>query len=278
MKMRHTIDSINERIHERGLICISYAGSTMRKSNFKCSHGHLWSVRADAVLSGNGCPHCAGRAKLKLEEINKRLSTRSILCIRYSGSVMGKSRFRCVNGHEWETTADSVMRSSGCPHCSKRVRLSVEDINERIAARGLSCLIYRGSSRKLSRFRCGNGHEWDATSDNVCNKGTGCPYCCEYGGFNPSLPGYIYFLRSDDSKFVKVGITNRPTRRFSQLKRATPFGFKLMRMMMVDDARNLERKYHSSFVNAGLSGFDGCTEWLKWDNRILEMLEATRED
>ena len=34
----------------------------------------------------------------------------------------------------------------------------------------------------------------------------------------------------------------------------------------------------SSFVNAGLSGFDGCTEWLKWDNRILEMLEATREN
>lgn len=29
---------------------------------------------------------------------------------------------------------------------------------------------------------------------------------------------------------------------------------------------------------AGLSGFDGCTEWLKWDNRILEMLEATREN
>lgn len=36
----------------------------------------------------------------------------------------GKLRWRCAEGHEWETTADIVKRGCWCPICSDKARLS----------------------------------------------------------------------------------------------------------------------------------------------------------
>lgn len=177
---------------------------------------------------------------------------------------MKQSTFVCSSGHKWSTTADSVMRGSGCPFCANRVKLSVEEINRKLHERGLRCTEYNGSSQRLSKFTCGNGHSWEATSDNVCNKGTGCPFCCEFGGFNPLLPGYVYFLYNDKLNLMKIGITNVPKRRMRQLKRATPFDFEMIGLIQVKNARQVEKEYHSRFKNAGLTGFDGASEWLEY--------------
>jgi len=53
-------------------------------------------------------------------------------------------------------------------------------------------------------------YEWDATPDNIKNRGTGCPKCADYG-FNPGKDGVLYIAEHRLKRGgirVNVGITN----------------------------------------------------------------------
>lgn len=99
---------------------------------------------------------------------------------------------------------------------------------------------------------------------------SGCPNCTTYG-YSPNRKGTLYCLRSECGKFVKVGITNNKKSRFETLKRRTPFNFNVIELFTHEDgskAREWEKLFHQSFESANLTGFDGCTEWLKWNPQI----------
>lgn len=104
--------------------------------------------------------------------------------------------------------------------------------------------------------------------------GRGCADCAETG-FNPEKPANVYCLKSDDGAFLKVGITGNIRVRMADLKCRTPFKFKEVGKIETEGfkARKIEKDVHSRFESAGLSGFSGCTEWLKYNEEILEMFQ-----
>lgn len=105
-------------------------------------------------------------------------------------------------------------------------------------------------------------------SPNTHMKGSGCPSCAK-GGYNPSLTGYVYFLMADG--IIKVGITNKIRKRLSQLKSGTPFDFNLIHKIKTTgaEAMRIEKYYHKKYESAGLTGFDGATEWLKYSPELM---------
>lgn len=104
--------------------------------------------------------------------------------------------------------------------------------------------------------------------------GSGCPACGRYG-FRPDGDAVLYVLTSDCSKLIKIGITGHPEQRMAQLKRATPFAFKTTLTFNVPGhaARIAETYTHAQFKNAGLSGFDGATEWMQADENALSLVK-----
>jgi hypothetical protein len=101
-----------------------------------------------------------------------------------------------------------------------------------------------------------------------------CPSCAQYG-FKSDMDGYVYALRSECGAYMKVGITNKPDVRIPQLSKATPFPFSVDGVFKTSgsNARDTERSAHNEFMSAGLSGFDGCTEWLRYEPAIIKYVE-----
>ena len=101
-------------------------------------------------------------------------------------------------------------------------------------------------------------------------RGYGCPSCAK-PGFDPTLAAVIYCLKSADSAIVKVGISNYFDRRIIELKCQTPFSFSLvgLRKMAGHEAARMEKMIHGEFMSAKMSGFKGCTEWLRYDEKII---------
>lgn len=82
-------------------------------------------------------------------------------------------------------------------------------------------------------------------------------------------------LESECKSYLKVGISNKPSQRLMQLRRATPFKFDVLSILEMDGhlAHDLELEIHSENENAGLSGFDGFTEWLINKPEIIERIQ-----
>lgn len=101
-----------------------------------------------------------------------------------------------------------------------------------------------------------------------------CPSCA-IPGFKPALNAVVYVLCSDDGALMKIGISNNPDHRIACLRRVTPFSFswKAAFNMIGRKAREIESEAHQSFSSAELSGFDGATEWFRYDPDIFSFIE-----
>ena len=204
-----TKEIVNKRLIDRKITLIGDYKGVSCKAEFLCQEGHMWKANPDDVMRGNGCPNCANRVKLTAKVVNERLAGRKIKLV---GDCAGGNRkdqtFRCVEGHQWETTPSSVLNGRGCSVCSGKAELSESIVNERIADRQIKIIGEYSGSLSKATFQCGHGHKWNATPDSVM-RGNGCPSCAEHG-FNPTKPGKLYYLHiiSGSTDVYKIGITN----------------------------------------------------------------------
>ena len=171
-----TKDIVNERLKDRGIVLLGEYVNNSTKSTFQCEYGHEWDATPANIMSGNGCPHCAGKLPLSKDVVNERLKDRSIVLIGEYVTALTKSTFQCEYGHEWDTTPNSVMGGRGCPHCSNKFPLTKDIVNERLKDRGIVLLGEYVNNSTKSTFQCEYGHEWDATPANIMS-GNGCPHC-----------------------------------------------------------------------------------------------------
>ena len=95
--------------------------------------------------------------------------------------------WKCVKGHEWQTTVAHRNRGRGCPYCAgQKVIIGCNDlktINPTLAQEwnyeknnGLTPIDVMPNSGKKVWWKCHQGHEWQAIIQSR-NKGNGCPYC-----------------------------------------------------------------------------------------------------
>ena len=95
--------------------------------------------------------------------------------------------WKCSKGHEWQATIQSRSNGVGCPYCAGRIAINgqndLQTANPTLAKEwnygknnGLAPSDVLPNSDKKVWWKCGDGHEWQATIGNR-SKGRGCPYC-----------------------------------------------------------------------------------------------------
>lgn len=119
---RLTIKDMHALARSRGgkFLSATYEGLRF-KHRWKCAQGHEWDARAGNVKNGSWCPECAGLAPLSIEEMHSLAAAKGGICLsdRYLGTAT-KLRWRCKQGHEWETTPDKIKyREQWCPICAR---------------------------------------------------------------------------------------------------------------------------------------------------------------
>lgn len=177
-RMPLTKEIVNERVANRGFVMLGEYGGSGTKTLFRCAAGHEWEVLPSSIMQGGGCPRCAGQAPLTREIVNSRIADRGFIMLGEYVNVDTKTMFQCDNGHTWEAAPEKVMSRTGCPYCSGMAPLTTEIVNARIEDRGLILVDEFVNNQTKVRFKCNEGHIWDAKPNNVLN-GRGCPECSE---------------------------------------------------------------------------------------------------
>jgi len=222
-------------------------------------------------------------------EISSKLAERNYTFVNFlDGYVNQRSRViaNCTLHGYWELSVQKAMFGRGCPKC-KADKLSQFFSYTPLTAEKIINEKFKGTNWCFKKWKtqchnqksklichCDTHGEWTTSFDSIHTQGTGCPACGKYG-FSRNLPGYMYALRSSCGKFIKIGISNYPTKRIKGLRHKTPFSFELIEKIKFENGftcKELEKMFHDNFESAGFSGFDGATEWLKWTPDIQHWL------
>jgi hypothetical protein len=214
-------------VHGTKIKLIGSFASTKIATLFRCECGNSWSALPSNLIYGrkSGCPVCSFREyglsnRLDRNDVLDRIKTTHSGKIRLVSSfetTKSVATFECEHGHSWNAPVQRILKGSGCRKCAgARNNISKQRPIAEVAAEiesisgGKIKMIgpYNGRGKR-SEFVCDLGHRWKTSVHNVM-VGRGCPGCAK-GGFDPSKPGILYYLRVKDdvgNSFYKIGITN----------------------------------------------------------------------
>jgi hypothetical protein len=178
MARRYSIEDMEEIAALHGGECLSDEyGSTKSVLRWKCANDHVWESLADTVIRGGWCPRCA-KMRYSIDDMRALARKHGGACLSaiYRGTLV-KLEWRCAQGHEWLSTPNTILSGCWCPSCRRGVR-DIDEMRTLARQRGGACLSdeYINQNTKL-RWRCGAGHEWDATPHHVLHARSWCPYC-----------------------------------------------------------------------------------------------------
>lgn len=247
--------------------------------------GYAWASKANNLVDGgNGCPNCARQRKWtpdeRIEQINKLENIEFASWFDSYIGVNSKANVRCmIDGFIWAASVDNLVNhGKGCPRCAGNIRCTAEERIEKInELKNIEFISWKDgykNNNSKANVRCKvDGFAWSASVGNLVNHGTSCPCCAKYG-YDTSKDGYLYALRSECGKYIKVGISNKPLRRRTELARSTPFKFNIVEQFEGggDKIAELEKYFHGKYERAGFVGFDGATEWLVCSDDLLSEL------
>lgn len=146
-------------------------------TRWKCAQGHVWSAPLSTVLRGHGCLAC--RAPRRSTAAYEALARRRRLT--WLGplpeTVLGRTRWRCQAGHEFETRYALLQRGSGCPRCSGHGARTTDDYRDLARLRKLKWLGPEvASTGDKTQWQCRRQHRFWATYNSV-RGGHGCAVC-----------------------------------------------------------------------------------------------------
>lgn len=175
-----TIDDMRELAQTHGGKCLSasYRNSTT-KLLWRCAEKHEWWATPGSLKSVGWCPHCAGRrVRLTIDDARATAQQNGGECLSKK-YVRDRDplRWKCGQGHVWKAAYASVRQGTWCPRCAGTMLGTLKEMKAVARARGGECLSteYVNSVAPL-RWRCAEGHEWQATAQAVKNR-TWCPQC-----------------------------------------------------------------------------------------------------
>lgn len=195
-----TIDDMQKLARAKNGECLSsrYHGA-QTKLRWRCAAGHEWEAQPNMVRNdGTWCPYCTGKMKHTIEAMKELAQRRGGECLSDSYSnAFAKLQWRCAKGHEWTATASSVKNhKTWRPVCaydvvSVKVGCGLEEMRAIARSRGGECLstAYPKGRGKI-RWRCRDGHEWEANAMSVKHAGQWCPVCSS--GFSERLCRAIF--------------------------------------------------------------------------------------
>lgn len=93
------------------------------KVRCRCKHdGTIWNARPNRLLSGEGCPACAGNKRLTIDEFVKRMDVinPNITILSEYRSYKKYVKCKCnIDNHIWFAQPDALLRGKGCPLCKE---------------------------------------------------------------------------------------------------------------------------------------------------------------
>lgn len=258
-----------------------------------CKCDSVWLATAvNLYSSGTNCPKCARyKSTIGIEEVIRRfMSINGFQFIGIKGEYKGKKTIgvmRCEKHGDWDVTADFAVRGCGCRRCAEesssgRYRMKLDELIPRMTeGRNISFINFVGgeyiNQKTKARMLCNDcNKEWETSVISLLHTKSGCPSCAQYG-YSGGRVGYLYALLSDCGSFCKVGIANNIKHRMWALGKRTPFGFSAIEKKAYAngmDAKSIELQIHKSHKSAGMSGFDGSTEWMIYDEKLIETLKS----
>lgn len=285
---------IRDRLANRSITLVSYAGTVKDKSTFRCDVClHEWAAKYNGIHSGTGCPKCAGTMRLTEEECHNRLKDGSISMLYYAGKTRFRtSKFECnVCENIWRSSYNEVSQGHGCPKCGRaksaasKTKFSKE-LGDRLlkeSNRDIEIVTPGRTVSKKTLFICLIcKHEWLATFSNVHQGKTGCTSCVR-NGYNPNKPGSFYFavVSTPLGLMIPFGITNNTTVRlkahYLNLKRCgyeIIEDFKYITLNNGGDISDIEKtiKLHPSNIGMRCKGF--YTESLLYSEENKRMIDT----
>lgn len=112
------------------------------------------------------------------QEINNRLSARSIRMLSDHAITKSKAEFTCKNNHTWWATINSVLKGNGCPHCALHNRKTgwKETLIMLLLSKKVELVgEYRGN-QVYTEFRCTQcSKTWSGRP--IVVKKVGCAFC-----------------------------------------------------------------------------------------------------
>ena len=180
--------AVNER-HGGAIRLVDFKPDGKKFSTFRCTEGHEWETHHGGVIGGRGCSRCSGFHTRTLDDMLEEIEQTydgGIEMVSYGGSrVSLSSVFRCAEGHEWESSVQTVVgKANGCSKCSGYAPITEAEFIERVErTHGDSVVLveWGGGIGCSSVFRCSEGHEWATRGSHVSDDGTGCPRCSGTG-------------------------------------------------------------------------------------------------
>lgn len=243
------------------------------------SHGEFEQIARNHT-GGRGCSICNAPV----------INTRSFIIkaqsihggkYDYSKSEYTRNNYKikiiCPIHGEFEQTADSHLRGRGCKGCHSDRFTTKTFITRSTSVHGdrydYSLTDYTGAINKV-KIICNTHGEFEQNASSHLS-GSGCP-SCSVSGFDMEKQGTLYILRSNCGMYFKAGISNNSKRRIVELRRRTPFEFEPIAKInnSGDVIFKLEKAFHSGFESAQMKGFDGCTEWFKWDASVNDWIST----
>lgn len=178
-----------------------------------------------------------------------------------------KVKIICTEHGIFEQKAYSHLNGRGCSKCSKTKKHSMESFIK--SAKELhgnkydySAIEYVNNKTKVAIICGSHGVFYQVPNSHL--SGRGCIKCAKTA-YQSSKLGHVYLLLSECGSYMKIGITNNPKQRFSELRSKTPFHFVVLAVyrMRGEFAPLIEKGTHQLGKSTNLTGFSGATEWFE---------------
>ena len=256
-----------------------------------CKKHGIFEQVPNSHLQGVGCPHCGTESMVnkrvrRVHEFinlanNKHNHLYDYSLVEYINSQT-KIKIKCKIHGLFEQSPSNHLRGKGCPLCANMVtgnklRSNAETFISRANTVHNNQYDYSKvkyvNARSSVTITCSEHGCFLQSPDNHL-KGVGCPGCAK-SGFDRNKTGFLYVLRSDCGRYMKIGITHNPKQRYNKLKRDTPFSFKRIELIEGpgDQIADLEKELLSCYQPAEFTEtFDGYSEWRLWDDSIRHKL------
>ena len=253
---------------------------TRDKIVITCAKHGDFEQTPNSHLNGQGCAKC-GREKMAAKKSQKAKDgfigkSRAVHGHKYDYSKVfyinnkDKVVITCKTHGDFEQAPSDHLKGNGCHKCgleaqAEKLSQKAKDsfIEKACAIHGdkydYSKAVYTRALDKVI-ITCKEHGDFEQTPANHL-RGAGCPSCpARY-----DQPANLYLMHNGLGK-VKVGYSIDADKRIKDINRDAPFEAELLETWTLPDTptvRKIEGKVHRRLAryHAGLSGFDGATEW-----------------
>lgn len=255
--------------------------NSKKKLIITCPEHGDFEQRPGSHLQGKGCPKCSNNVRLITKEFIEKARAVHGTKYGYERAVYvrnsDKVTITCPKHGDFEQTPGNHFFGQGCSKCSRRYQPTTEEFIEKALATHGDKYSYERtiyvSAKDGVVITCPEHGDFEQVAGSHLS-GHGCPKC-SVTGFNPDKLAYLYILLDTETHSrVKIGISNVPDTRLRDLKRSTPFTLERIDLFETPSTATLQLESfcHSQLESANLTGFDGASEWFKFDGGKLEAL------